>query len=59
MKRKPIPKDKSLPPKFERDSEFIWDSQEQVTRSIEQIGYRDKLDQAFKAAIARAKEAAK
>ena len=60
MKRKPVSADKSiLPPKYRKYLEFIPDSQEQIAHSIERIGYRDKLDQAFKVAIARSKEAAK
>jgi hypothetical protein len=37
------------------DLEYLADSPEFLTQTIEDIGYRDKLDNAFKAAIARAR----
>ncbi len=36
--------------------EFLPDSAEQIARSIEVAGVRDKLDQAFRTAIARVRE---
>ena len=44
-----------MPPDPETELEFAQDSLERVAYTIEYIGYRDKLDQAFQAAIARAR----
>ena len=38
------------------DLEFLSDSAEQIARSINMIGLRTEIDQAFAAAIARARE---
>ena len=43
-------------PSPREELEFISDSPELIPFTIEDIGYRDKLDNAFEAAIARAKE---
>ena len=43
-----------MPPDPETELEFAPDSLEWVAYTIDYIGYRDKLDQAFQAAIARA-----
>ncbi len=42
-----------MPPYPETELEFVLDSLEWVAYTIDYIGYRDKLDQAFQAAIAR------
>jgi hypothetical protein len=57
LKRKSAPVDKLEALNYEIDLEFIPDSQEQVSLSIEYTGYRDKLDQTFQTAIVRAKRA--
>ena len=54
MKRK-TPFAESILPDPDTEKGFIPDSPECITYTIEYIGYRDKLDQAFQAAIARAK----
>ena len=59
MKRKLMPTDKPIPPNPKTELKFTPASPEQVKHSIEYIGLRDKLDKAFKAAIARAKKAVK
>ena len=56
MKEKPVPADKLKAGNTETDVEFISDSLEQIQVSIRYIGYHDKLEQAFKVAIARAKK---
>lgn len=38
------------------DPEFLPDSPEQIAQSIDKTGLRDKITQAFQAAIARASE---
>jgi len=45
----------TIPPSPKEESEFISDSPELIPFTIDDIGYRDKLDNAFEAAIARAK----
>ena len=54
MKRKLLSADEPIHPNSDTDLEFISDSPEQVLHSIERIGFRDKLDKAFQAVIARA-----
>ena len=56
LKRKSTPVDKLEALNSETDLEFIPDSPEQIRNSIRYIGYRDKLNGAFKAAIARVKK---
>lgn len=43
------------PPNPKEDLEFVADSPEYLAYTIEDIGYREKLDTAFQTAIARAK----
>ena len=43
-----------MPPDPETEVEFVPDSLEWVAYTSDYIGYRDKLDQAFQAVIARA-----
>lgn len=43
-------------PGLKMDSEYIVDSPTDIGLSIEYIGYREKLDQAFNAAILRIKQ---
>ena len=59
MKRKFLSADEPIHPNSDTDLEFIPDSPEQVLHSIERIGFRDKLDKAFKTAIAMANKAMK
>ena len=56
LKEKSVRTDKPKAPNPETDLEFISDSPEQIQNSVQYTGYRDKLDQAFKAAIAKAKK---
>ena len=58
MKEKPVPADKLKAGNTETDVEFISDSLEQIQVSIRQVGYFDKLGQAFKVAIDRVKKTA-
>jgi len=46
---------KPSPPNPEDEMEFVSDSPEFLAHTIDDIGYREKLDNAFKTAIARAK----
>jgi len=46
---------KPSPPNPEDEMEFVSDSPEFLAHTINDIGYREKLDNAFKTAIARAK----
>jgi hypothetical protein len=57
LKRKSPSVNKPKPSNSNIDLEFIPDSLEQITHSIEHIGYQAKLAQAFKGAIAKAKRA--
>ncbi|KKK58420.1 hypothetical protein LCGC14_3044630 [marine sediment metagenome] len=51
-----IPNPTPLPPPSPKDElEFVSDSPELIPFTIEDIGYRDKLDKAFETAIAGAK----
>ncbi len=43
------------PPRPREELEFVSDSPEYLAFTIEDIGYREKLDTAFETAIARAK----
>jgi len=43
------------PPSLKEELEFVSDSPEYLAYTIEDIGYREKLDAAFETAIARAK----
>ena len=45
----------TTPPNSKVELGFVPDSLGHIALTIEYIGYRDKLDQAFQAAIARAK----
>ena len=54
MKRK-TPFAEPMPPDPDTELEFVPDSPECIAYTIEYVGYRDKLDQAFQAAIARAR----
>ena len=45
----------SRQPRLRGEVEFLPDSQEFLAYTIEDIGYRDKIDNAFQSAIARAK----
>jgi UV DNA damage repair endonuclease len=56
LKEKSARKDKLKAIHPETNLEFISDSQEQIKNSIRHIGYHDKLDHAFKAAIIKAKK---
>ena len=56
LKRKSTPLDKFEALNSETGLEFHPDSPEQIRNSIRYIGYRDKLNGAFKAAIARVKK---
>jgi len=51
LKGKLLSADEPIHPNSDTDLEFIPDSPEQVLHSIERIGFRDKLDKAFKVAI--------
>ena len=59
MKRNLLSVYEPIHPNSDTDLEFILDSPEQVLHSIERIGFRDKLDKAFKVAITRANKAVK
>ncbi len=50
-----IPTKPSKTPTPKDDLEYLPDSPEFLTQTIDAIGYRDKLDSAFKEAIARVK----
>ncbi len=50
-----IPTDPTLRPKREDELEYLADSPEFLAYTIEDIGYREKLDNAFQEAITRAK----
>ena len=56
MKRKTAPANKLEASNPETGLEYLSDSSEQIQSSIRHIGYREKLEQAFKVAIARAKK---
>ena len=56
MKRKTAPPGKLEASNPEKSLEYVSDSSEQMQSSIRYIGYHDKLEQAFKIAIARAKK---
>ena len=44
-----------LPPSPKQELEFVADSPEYLAFTIEDIGYRERLDTAFETAIAKAK----
>ena len=56
MKRKTARTDKLEASNPEKNLEYVSDSSEQIQSSIRYIRYHDKLEQAFKVAIARAKK---
>ena len=57
MQKKPVNPEKASGSDQPPSLEFLPDSAKQVEDSINQIEYRNKLDKAFQAAIARVKKA--